>query len=131
MARPTTAIPFLQLKKTAAQIAFESVPNARTFLREGFTTVRDVGVYRALNDVAMRDAIARGFIEGPRMYVAGAYVTITGGAGRHDRTCAPDITLPWDLRYGRQTVPGKCGRESANWCTTAPTTSRSSPAAPC
>jgi len=40
--------PFSQLKKTAAQVAFESVPNARTFLREGFTTVRDVGVYRAL-----------------------------------------------------------------------------------
>ena len=36
--------PFSQLKKTAAQVAFESVPNARTFLREGFTTVRDVGV---------------------------------------------------------------------------------------
>jgi imidazolonepropionase-like amidohydrolase len=34
--------PFSQLKKTAAQVAFESVPNARTFLREGFTTVRDV-----------------------------------------------------------------------------------------
>src|SRR5579862_6849062 len=91
--------PFLQLKMTAAQTAFASVPNARTFLREGFTTVRDVGVYRALNDVAMRDAIARGFIEGPRMYVAGAYVTITGGAGAMTGL-APDITLPWDLRYG-------------------------------
>ena len=83
--------PFSQLKKTAAEVAFESVPNARTFLREGFTTVRDVGVYRALNDVAMRDAIAHGFIEGPRMYVAGAYVTITGGAGAMTGL-APDIT---------------------------------------
>ena len=36
--------PFSQLRKTAAQVAFESVPNARAFLREGFTTVRDVGV---------------------------------------------------------------------------------------
>ena len=96
--------PFLQLKKTAAQIAFESVPNARTFLREGFTTVRDVGVYRALNDVAMRDAIAHGYIEGPRMYVAGAYITITGGAGAMTGF-APDITLPWDLRYGEADSP--------------------------
>ena len=53
--------PMSQMKKTAAEVAFESVPNARTFLREGFTTVRDVGVYRALNDVAMRDAIAHGY----------------------------------------------------------------------
>src|SRR6185369_17065041 len=73
--------PFLNLKKTAAQVAFESVPNPRRFLMTGFTTVRDVGVYRALNDIAMRDAINHGFIVGPRMFVAGAYVTITGGAG--------------------------------------------------
>src|ERR1700682_1078364 len=96
--------PFSQLKKTAAQVAFESVPNARAFLREGFATVRDVGVYRALNDVAMRDAIARGFIEGPRMYVAGAYVTISGGAGAMTGL-APDITMPWDLRYGQADGP--------------------------
>ena len=96
--------PFSQLKKTAAQTAFESVPNARVFLTSGFTTVRDVGVYRALNDVAMRDAIAHGFIEGPRMYVAGAYVTITGGAGAMTGL-APDITLPWDLRYGEANSP--------------------------
>src|SRR6476661_9212049 len=91
--------PMSQMKKTAAEVAFESVPNARTFLREGFTTVRDVGVYRALNDVAMRDAIAHGYIEGPRMYVAGAYITITGGAGAMTGL-APDVTLPWNLHYG-------------------------------
>jgi imidazolonepropionase-like amidohydrolase len=96
--------PFLQLKLTSAQTAFASVPNARTVLREGFTTVRDVGVYRALNDVAMRDAIAHGYIEGPRMYVAGAYITITGGAGAMTGL-APDITLPWDLRYGQADSP--------------------------
>src|ERR1700737_1937960 len=96
--------PFSQLRKTAAQVAFESVPNARAFLREGFTTVRDVGVYRAFNDVAMRDAIAHGYIEGPRMYVAGAYVTITGGAGAMTGM-APDITLPWNLHYGEANSP--------------------------
>ena len=96
--------PMSQIRKTSAQVAFESVPNARTFLHEGFTSVRDVGVYRALNDVAMRDAIARGFIEGPRMYVAGAYVTITGGAGAMTGM-APDITLPWNLRYGEANGP--------------------------
>ncbi len=35
--------PLSQLKKTAAQVALESVPNARVTLESGFTTVRDVG----------------------------------------------------------------------------------------
>ena len=96
--------PVAQLKKTAAQVALESVPNARVFLESGFTTVRDVGVYRALGDIALRDAIARGFIVGPRMFVAGAYITITGGAGAMTGF-APDIQLPWDLRYGEANSP--------------------------
>jgi len=68
-------------------------------LLAGFTTVRDLGSYRALVDVALRDAINRGDVIGPRMYVAGAYVTIAGGAGAVTGF-APDVTLPWDLRYG-------------------------------
>jgi imidazolonepropionase-like amidohydrolase len=70
----------------------------------GFTTVRDVGVYRAFNDVAMRDAIAKGLIVGPRMYVAGAYITISEGAGAMTGL-APDIQLPLDLRYGEANSP--------------------------
>ena len=101
---PDNGDPLLQLKKTAAQVALESVPNARNMLESGFTTVRDVGVYRALNDVALRDAIARGYIVGPRMFVAGAYITITGGAGAMTGM-APDIQLPWDLHYGEANSP--------------------------
>ena len=98
------ADPFLSLKKSASQIALESIPNARKTLLSGFTTVRDVGTYRALNDIALRDAIARGDIIGPRMYVAGAYITITGGAGAMTGQ-APDIQLPWDLHYGEANGP--------------------------
>jgi len=96
--------PLSQLKKTASAVVLESVVNAKTFLYEGFTSVRDVGVYRALNDIALRDAIAKGYIEGPRMYVAGAYVTITGGAGAMTGY-APDIQLPWDFHYGEANSP--------------------------
>jgi imidazolonepropionase-like amidohydrolase len=96
--------PMGQFRKTAAQVALESVPNARAMLESGFTTVRDVGVYRALGDVALRDAINRGDIAGPRMFVAGAYVTIAGGAGAATGL-APDITLPWDLHYGEANSP--------------------------
>jgi imidazolonepropionase-like amidohydrolase len=91
-------------KKTAAQVALESVPNARAMLESGFTTVRDVGTYRALGDVALRDAINRGYIVGPRMFVAGAYLTISGGAGSASGL-APDIPLPWDLHYGEANGP--------------------------
>src|SRR5579863_10313016 len=90
--------------KTAAQMALESVPNARAMLESGFTTVRDVGTYRALGDIALRDAINRGDIVGPRMFVAGAYVTISGGAGALPGL-APDIQLPWDLHYGEANSP--------------------------
>jgi len=96
--------PFNVLKKTASQIVLESVPNARATLLSGFTTVRDVGTYRALNDIALRDAINRGDIIGPRMYVAGAYITITGGAGAMTGQ-APDMQLPWDLHYGEANNP--------------------------
>jgi imidazolonepropionase-like amidohydrolase len=96
--------PISQLKKTASRVVLESVPNARVTLEAGFTTVRDVGVYRALNDVALRDAINRGDIIGPRMFVAGAYITITGGAGAMTGF-APDIQLPWDFHYGEANSP--------------------------
>ena len=91
--------PLGELQHTAAERALGSLPNARAVLLAGFTTVRDLGSYRALVDVALRDAINRGDVVGPRMYVAGAYVTITGGAGAVTGF-APDVTLPWDLRYG-------------------------------
>jgi imidazolonepropionase-like amidohydrolase len=90
--------------KTATQLALESVPNVRAMLESGFTTVRDVGTLRALGDVALRDAVNRGDIIGPRMFVAGAYVTITGGAGAATGL-APDITLPWDMHYGEANGP--------------------------
>jgi imidazolonepropionase-like amidohydrolase len=98
------AEPLDVLKTTAAESAYEAIPNARVTLLAGFTTVRDVGVYRAFNDVAMRDAIAKGIFIGPRMYVAGAYITISEGAGAMTGL-APDIQLPWDLQYGVANSP--------------------------
>lgn len=91
-------------RKSAQRLVLESIPNAKVTLESGFTTVRDVGTYRALGDVALRDAINDGYIVGPRMFVAGAYVTITGGAGA-DSGLAPDIQLPWDMHYGEANSP--------------------------
>jgi len=47
----------------------------------GFTTCRDMGPTWPYVDVALRDAIAQGAVPGPRLAVAGNYVSSTGGAG--------------------------------------------------
>jgi imidazolonepropionase-like amidohydrolase len=87
------------LKHSEAATILKGVAAARTELRSGFTTVRDVGVYRGLTDVALRDAINAGQVEGPRMFVAGGYITTPGGGGEID-ALAPDIPLPETFRIG-------------------------------
>jgi imidazolonepropionase-like amidohydrolase len=89
----------LPLERSEAQEAFSGVRNARATLLAGFTTVRDVGTYRAFVDVALRDAIDEGTVIGPRMRVAGAYVTVSTGAGELVGT-APDVTIPFSYRFG-------------------------------
>ncbi|MGH1556867.1 amidohydrolase family protein [Caulobacter segnis] len=45
----------------AAQQAYIGAAHARVTLMAGFTSVRDVGTWRAFGDVALRDAIDQGF----------------------------------------------------------------------
>jgi imidazolonepropionase-like amidohydrolase len=89
----------LPLERSEAQDAFSGVRNARATLLAGFTTVRDVGTYRAFVDAALRDAIDDGTVIGPRMRVAGAYVTVSTGAGELVGA-APDVTIPFSYRFG-------------------------------
>src|SRR3954447_15361976 len=84
---------------SAAQDAFLSVRNARVTLEAGFTTVRDVGAFRAFVDVALRDTINAGELEGPRMQCAGAFITAPWGGG-DVVGLAHDIQLPEELRFG-------------------------------
>ena len=91
--------PAAPLKNSEARTILKGVAAARTELRSGFTTVRDVGVYRGLTDVALRDSINAGEVEGPRMFVAGGYITTPGGGGAID-ALAPDIPLPETFRIG-------------------------------
>jgi imidazolonepropionase-like amidohydrolase len=94
------------IDRSAAQEAFSGVANARETVLAGFTTVRDVGTFRAFVDVALRDAIRDGIVPGPRMAVAGAYVTVPGGGGAVTGL-APDIELPRDLRFGEAASPAE------------------------
>jgi imidazolonepropionase-like amidohydrolase len=94
-----SADPAEPLKHSEAATILKGAAAARTELRSGFTTVRDVGVYRGLTDIALRDAINAGDVEGPRMFVAGGYITTPGGGGEID-ALAPDIPLPETFRIG-------------------------------
>jgi imidazolonepropionase-like amidohydrolase len=87
------------LYSSAAEDALQGAANALTTLRAGFTTVRDVGCYRAFTDVALRNAIESGIVEGPRMFVAGAYITVSGGGGEVTGFAA-DMKVPEEMRRG-------------------------------
>jgi len=61
-----------------ADAALRGARHARLTLEAGFTTVRNVGA-GGFADVALRDAINRGDVPGPRMLVAAHSLGITGG----------------------------------------------------
>ena len=96
--------PAESLNHTAAATALKAAEAARVMLHSGFTTVRDVGALRGLSDVALRNAIAAGEIEGPRMIVAGAYLTSPGGGGA---VTAPGRTIPPEMEMGVVRTPAE------------------------
>ena len=88
------------LKAKPEDDALAGVANARKTLQAGFTTVRDVGSYNGFVDVSLRDAIAKGWFPGPRMFTAGAYVTVPGGGGEVSGLLDAD-RIPARMRAGR------------------------------
>jgi imidazolonepropionase-like amidohydrolase len=94
----------LPIKTSPQATALIGAQNARTTLLAGFTTVRDVGTYRGLTDVALRDAIEAGRVPGPRMFVAGGYLTTPGGGGELNGV-VPNNLLPPDMRLGVSSTP--------------------------
>jgi imidazolonepropionase-like amidohydrolase len=92
------------LKHREAATILHGAEKARITLHAGFTTVRDVGVYRGLTDVALRDAIAAGRVEGPRMFVSGGYITIPGGGGAVTGA-KPGTVIGPEFRIGEARTP--------------------------
>lgn len=64
---------------SGADRALLGAANARAMLEAGFTAVRDLGNSGTNNDVALRNAIAHGWVAGPRMYVATRALSPIGG----------------------------------------------------
>lgn len=81
------------ITKSQAFRALEGAANARVTLYAGFTTVRDVeseGAFYA--DVALRDAIRQGLVEGPRMRVSTRGIAAVGTY--YPEGLSPDLENP-------------------------------------
>jgi imidazolonepropionase-like amidohydrolase len=98
------------IKTGPAETAFIGARNARDTLLAGFTSVRDVGTFRVFSDVALRDAINKGLIPGPRMFVAGTYLTIPGGGGEINGL--PKGTVPPEMRFGVVSTAEEAGAKA-------------------
>ena len=63
--------------KNEADIALQSTVYAKRTLMAGFTTVRDLGGTGV--NIALRNAINKGLVVGPRIFTAGKGIATTGG----------------------------------------------------
>ena len=67
------------VREGEADAALRGVKNARRTLLAGFTTIRELGSFRGGADVALKHAIERGDVIGPRIVPARQSISITGG----------------------------------------------------
>lgn len=68
------------LKESVPQTTLKAANHARRTLDAGVTTVRDMGGKDYI-DIAIRDGIELGILQGPRMLCSGKLVCMTGGHG--------------------------------------------------
>jgi imidazolonepropionase-like amidohydrolase len=82
------------ITKSQAFRTVQGVAAVKKDLEAGFTTLRDLDSEGAgFADVAVRDAINRGIIPGPRLFVSTLALTITGGH-MNNPGLNPDIQVP-------------------------------------
>lgn len=93
------------VKTTPGHDALWGARNALVTLRAGFTTCRDMGPTWPYVDVDLRNAIDAGAVPGPRLMVAGNYVSSTGGAGdARQFSIYVDVPIVRNLADGPQEV---------------------------
>jgi imidazolonepropionase-like amidohydrolase len=74
--------------------AVQAVANMRAAIEAGVTVIRDVGSFGDLS-FAVREAVARGVVAGPRLLASGRAITITGGLGAVSTTQRLGPTQGW------------------------------------
>jgi imidazolonepropionase-like amidohydrolase len=89
------------LKEPLAMRVARATVSARNTLMAGFTTIRDLGTEGAGDaDVGLKEAINRGIIPGPRMFVATRAIVATGSYG------PKGFDPRWDVPQGAQEASG-------------------------
>lgn len=81
-----------------ADVAFEAQKNALTTLMAGFTSVRDLGGSGV--NIALRNAISKGIVSGPRIFSSGKTIATTGGHGDPTNGWRPDVSFPENFDDG-------------------------------
>jgi imidazolonepropionase-like amidohydrolase len=72
--------PDMPFKDPVGTVCFRTVPAIYEYLKQGITTIRDLGG-RSFLACDLREAVSQGLIPGPRVLAAGVPVTSTGGVG--------------------------------------------------
>ena len=117
---PTTQSAGAYLMTSAPQATVRGVANLQVWLDHGFTGVRDAcESYSSYPQFALRDGVAKGLIQGPRMVAAGSCVSLTGGHGDSDllspdKPSLPDLNLA-DTPDGINRVVRRDIKYGADW----------------
>lgn len=98
--------------RTAQQQAELSRTQAGATLHAGFTAIRNVGNYTAWIDRDLRDLINAGKLAGPRMQIAGYYLTKPGGGGDMMIPGVAEADIPAKVRQGVSRGPEEFRRNA-------------------
>ena len=87
--------PGSSFRMSSAKKTLWGMKNLKVWLAQGFTALRDAGEDDlGYGQLALRDAINAGWIDGPRMQSSGNFVSLNGGHGDSEDFIAPDQELP-------------------------------------
>ena len=87
-----------RIGQTTADVAYDAQRHAYVTLMAGFTTVRDLGGSGV--NIALRNAINKGKVMGPRIFTAGKTIATTGGHGDPSNGICADLSLPAEATNG-------------------------------
>jgi imidazolonepropionase-like amidohydrolase len=94
LGNPKDDSPTRDLRMSSPMLTLWGFRNLQIWLDHGFTAIREAGESDlAYGQLALRDSINQGLIQGPRIVSAGNFISVTGGHGDAD-TLAPDQALP-------------------------------------
>jgi len=102
---------------SAADNVLNGVRNAEKVLLSGFTTIRDPGGGApSYANASLRDAIDRGWFPGPRMVVAGRFLSITGGHGDNNNVAPERETEGENIVNGMEEMRKAVRRDAKFGC---------------